>query len=57
MPIRHRRMLAGYMGNSDVFDGAIEKFALDYADQTERDYKAMARAVRDGRLKAARVLA
>jgi len=45
-------MIAGYMGNSDVFDRALEKFALDYADQTERDHKAMARAVRDGRLKA-----
>jgi len=46
-------MIAGYMGNSDVFDRAVEKFALDYADQTEADYKAMARAVRDGVLKAA----
>ena len=49
-------MMAGYMGNSDVFDRAIEKFALDYADQTESDHKAMARAVRDGRLKAAQIL-
>jgi len=45
-------MIAGYMGNSDVFDRAIEKFALDYADQTERDHDAMTRAVRDGRLEA-----
>jgi uncharacterized protein (DUF2252 family) len=45
-------MIAGYMGNSDVFDRAIEKFALDYAEQTERDHTAMARAVRDGRIEA-----
>jgi len=45
-------MIAGYMGNGDVFDRAIEKFALDYADQTERDHDAMTRAVRDGRLEA-----
>jgi hypothetical protein len=48
-------MIVGYMGNSGVFDRAIEKFALDYADQTERDHKALARAVRDGRLKAEEV--
>jgi uncharacterized protein (DUF2252 family) len=45
-------MIAGYMGNSQIFDWAIEKFALDYGDQTESDHKAMARAIRDGRLKA-----
>jgi len=45
-------MIAGYMGNSDVFDDAIGRFALAYADQTERDHKVLARAVRDGRLSA-----
>jgi hypothetical protein len=48
-------MIAGYLGNSDVLDRAIEKFALDYADQTERDHKALVRAIRDGRLKAEEV--
>lgn len=43
-------MIAGYLGNSDVFDDAIGRFALDYANQTERDYKTLARAVRDKRL-------
>lgn len=34
--------IAGYLGKSDVFDEAIEKFAIAYADQTERDYAAFA---------------
>jgi uncharacterized protein (DUF2252 family) len=32
--------LDGYMGNSDRFAEAIGSFAVDYADQTERDHKA-----------------
>jgi uncharacterized protein (DUF2252 family) len=31
--------LAGYIGNSDRFVDAIGAFAVDYADQTELDYK------------------
>jgi uncharacterized protein (DUF2252 family) len=45
-------MIAGYMGKSDILDQAIAKFAIHYADQTERDHKALAKAVRDGRLPA-----
>ena len=48
-------MLAGCMGNSAVFDQAVTKFAVDYADQTERDHKTMARSVRDGRINAQEV--
>ena len=32
--------LAGYIGTSDRFADAITAFAVDYADQTELDYKA-----------------
>jgi uncharacterized protein (DUF2252 family) len=32
--------LSGYIGNSDRFVEAIGAFAVDYADQTELDYKA-----------------
>jgi len=32
--------LDGYIGNSDRFVEAIGAFAVDYADQTEVDYKA-----------------
>ncbi len=33
--------IAGYIGNSSRFDEAITRFALDYADQTERDWKTL----------------
>ena len=47
-------MISGYIGASDVFDGAIADFAVDYADQAQRDYRTFVRAVRDGRLAAER---
>ena len=31
-------LIAGYIGNSDRFDRAILRFAVDYAVQTERDF-------------------
>jgi hypothetical protein len=31
--------LDGYIGNSDRFVEAVADFAVDYADQTEADYK------------------
>jgi uncharacterized protein (DUF2252 family) len=37
-------MLAGYIGTSARFDDAIAKFADDYANQTERDWKALLRS-------------
>jgi uncharacterized protein (DUF2252 family) len=46
-------MIAGYLGNSDVFDEAIVKFAGAYADQTESDHRAMRKAARDGGLEVA----
>ena len=42
--------IAGYMGSSATFDDAITEFAVEYADQTERDYRAFIKAVREGRL-------
>lgn len=45
-------MVAGYMGSSEVFDDALCDFAVEYADQTERDYKTFVKAVRDGRIEA-----
>jgi uncharacterized protein (DUF2252 family) len=42
--------IAAYLGRSDSFDRAIGKFALTYADQTERDHAAFVDAVRSGRL-------
>jgi uncharacterized protein (DUF2252 family) len=44
--------ISGYLGNSDLFDQAIAQFAEAYADQTERDYKALQTAIKEGRIKA-----
>ena len=46
--------IAGYMGKNDAFDCAIAKFSARYADQTDRDYAALLKAIRAGRLDAAR---
>jgi len=45
-------MIAGYMGSGSILDEAICDFAVDYADQTERDHKAFVKAIREGRVKA-----
>jgi uncharacterized protein (DUF2252 family) len=47
-------MIAGYLGSSTAFDDAIAEFSTDYAHQTERDHDALKRAIRNGRIKAAR---
>jgi hypothetical protein len=36
--------LSGYIGTSDRFIDAIREFAVDYADQTEIDYKEFMRS-------------
>ena len=43
-------MISGYLGKNDIFDRAIERFAVSYADQTERDHAMLANAVRSGRV-------
>jgi uncharacterized protein (DUF2252 family) len=43
--------IAGYLGASDKFDAALAKFATRYADQAERDYAALLKAIRSGRVK------
>jgi uncharacterized protein (DUF2252 family) len=47
-----RIAIAAYLGGSDVFDRAITRFAAAYADQNERDYQALADAVKSGRITA-----
>jgi len=44
--------IAGYLGKGDSFDKAIEKFAVDYADQTDRDYALLVKAIRARKLPA-----
>jgi uncharacterized protein (DUF2252 family) len=45
-------MISGYMGSSSIFPEAICKFAVGYADQTVRDHKAFAKAIREERIEA-----
>ena len=45
-----RIALAAYLGGSAAFDQAIADFAETYADQNERDYAALQRAVKDGQV-------
>jgi Uncharacterized protein conserved in bacteria len=45
-------LIAGYMGTSNVFDEAICEFAIEYADQAQRDYREFVKAIRQGRLTA-----
>jgi hypothetical protein len=45
-------LLSGYLGRTDAFDQALGKFAIDYADQTERDHAALVAAAQSGRVQA-----
>jgi len=47
-----RIAIASYLGKSAVFDHAIVEFSHAYAEQNERDYKALAKAVESGRVSA-----
>jgi uncharacterized protein (DUF2252 family) len=44
--------IASYMGRSDILDRALADFAETYADQNERDHRALVDAVASGRVKA-----
>lgn len=46
-------LLAGYVGNSDELDEEMARFAFAYNIQTEKDHRALARAAKSGRIKAA----
>ncbi|MFO1082136.1 MAG: DUF2252 domain-containing protein [Reyranellaceae bacterium] len=45
-------LIAGYLGSGPTFDEAMCEFAVEYADQAQRDHRAFVKAVRQGRLKA-----
>jgi uncharacterized protein (DUF2252 family) len=45
-----RIAIAAYLGTSDTFDKAICSFSESYADQNERDYDALLKAISDGRV-------
>ena len=42
--------IAGYIGSNSSLDDAICEFAVEYADQNLRDYRAFVKAVREGRV-------
>ena len=48
-----RIAIASYLGSGDAFDRALLAFSEAYAEQNERDYAALAAAVRAGRVEAA----
>ena len=43
--------IASYLGNSETFERALAAFAESYADQNERDYKTLTKAVSTGEIK------
>ena len=47
--------ISGYLGKSESFDEAIADFSLAYADQCERDYEVLEKAVRKGKLEVASI--
>jgi hypothetical protein len=44
--------MGSYLGRSDRFDQAMGRFASTYADQNERDFDALGRAIAGGRIHA-----
>jgi uncharacterized protein (DUF2252 family) len=45
-------VITSYLGTKDMFDQAMVAFGETYADQNERDYRALERAARGGRIAA-----
>lgn len=41
--------IGGYLGKSEAFDDAVAVWAMEYADQAERDYADLEKAVKRGR--------
>ena len=46
-------LIAGYVGTSATLDESIARFAIAYADQTERDHEVLTMAARHGRIQVA----
>jgi uncharacterized protein (DUF2252 family) len=45
-------LIAGYIGSSRAFPDAVGEFAVAYADQNQRDYRAFLEQIRSGRIEA-----
>ena len=46
--------VAGYLGDDDTFERALERFAVAYADQNDADYAAFTDAAEDHRIEVER---
>ncbi len=46
--------ISGYLGSSDKFDQAMATFGIKYADQTLKDWEEFRRAIRAGKIRAAK---
>ena len=46
------RAISGYLGGGDVFDLAMGRFAVAYADQNERDFARFIEAIWTGQVQA-----
>jgi len=46
--------LSGYLGTADRFDTAMARFGITYANQTVKDWETLRRAIRQGKIKAAK---
>jgi predicted alpha/beta hydrolase len=46
-------MISGYIGKGEEFAEAMTRFAFAYADQTEKDYRALVAAAKSGRINVA----
>ena len=48
--------IAGYLGKSDAMDEAVTRFAFAYAEQTDRDHDALAKAAKAKRIQVAKAV-
>jgi len=48
-------VIAGYLGKSEGMDEAVARFAVAYAEQTDRDHDALVKAARSKRVPVAKV--
>jgi len=46
----HRVAIASYLGVSSRFDQSVAEFAVSYADQAEKDYESMLKAIKQGKI-------
>jgi hypothetical protein len=47
--------IAGYLGNNNKFDQAMAAFGIRYANQTVKDWEELRKAIRAGRIHAAKL--